>query len=78
MSYLINKYSSKDVIEKRCECCNVKYQTNINRSRCSKSCARTMKNERRKSSESQRPKFKKEKKLHYVTNVFGFTKAAVY
>jgi len=47
MDYLINKYKGRIDLKKAiCECCSVVYETNINRTRCSKGCATIMKNRR--------------------------------
>ncbi len=79
MNYLINKYRNDVFLKtKKCECCGKSYETNINRSRCSKKCANKMKNERRKVNKLINVKHKKETMNRIHTDIFGFVSSSVY
>jgi hypothetical protein len=79
MNYIINKYKGNiDLKKSKCECCGIEYETNINRTRCSKKCADTMKKRRYKSNSLSRVKYNKETMVRTIVDVFGFAKRAVY
>jgi len=79
MKYLINKYKGNiDFKKSKCECCGVEYETNINRTRCSKKCAKTMKIKRYKDNILFRVKYDKEMMVRTSVDIFGFVKRAVY
>lgn len=79
MDYLINKYKGNvDLKKSTCECCGKEYETNINRTRCSKKCAYIMKKRRYKSNALFRVKYDKETMVRTTVDIFGFVKRAVY
>lgn len=79
MDYLINKYKNDVFLKtKECECCGKTYETNINRTRCSRKCANKMKNERKKVNRLTKVKYKKETMNHIKKDVFGFVSSSVY
>ena len=79
MDYLINKYKGNiDLKKATCKCCGVDYETNINRTRCSKKCADTMKKRRYKDNSLFRVKYEKETMIRTTVDIFGFVKRAVY
>lgn len=71
VNYLISNYSGESV-EKICSCCDKKYLTNINRTRCSQKCATKMKNNRYKQNSILNPKYEKERFPIIRTDVFGY------
>ena len=79
MDYLINKYKGNiDIKKSTCECCGNEYETNINRTRCSKKCANTMKNRRYKSNALFSVKYDKETMVRTTVDIFGYVRRAVY
>lgn len=79
MDYLINKYKGDaDLKVAKCECCSNTYKTNINRTRCSKKCAKIMKFRRAKVNAITNVKKQKETLNHINKDVFGFISSAVY
>ena len=77
-SYLINNYKGNiDLKKSHCECCGFEYVTNINRTRCSKSCSNIMKHRRNKVNAVLRVKYEKETMDMTVVDIFGFVKSAV-
>jgi len=79
MSYLINEYKGNiDLKKLNCECCGKEYETNINRTRCSKKCADTMKKRRYKSNALFRVKYDKETMVRTTVDIFGFVRRAIY
>jgi len=79
MDYLLNQYKGNiDLKMSICECCGKEYETNINRTRCSKKCAVTMKNRRYKSNAMFRVKYDKETMVRTSVDIFGYVRRAVY
>ena len=79
MDYLINEYKGNaDLKKSNCECCDKQYETNINRTRCSKKCANTMKKRRYKSNTPYRVKYKKETMVRTTVGIFGYIKRTIY
>ena len=77
--YLINKYKGNtDLKKSKCECCGTEYETNINRTRCSKKCAVKMKKTRHKANAPFRIKYGKETMVRTTFDCFGFVNRAIY
>ena len=78
-NYLINSYKGNiDLKKSNCECCGIEYETNINRTRCSKKCSSIMKNRRYKSNSIFRVKYDKEIMVRTNVNIFGFVSRSVF
>ena len=78
-SYLINNFKGDiDLKKSHCECCGFEYETNINRTRCSKSCSNIMKHSRNKANAVIRVKYEKETMAMTVVDIFGFAKRAIF
>lgn len=78
MDYLIQKYGNTLPKKAMCECCGKEFETNINRLRCSKSCANIMKHRRKKDNHSFSVKYEKETTVKTTVDVFGFINRAIY
>ena len=79
MNYLINKHKSEvNLKTAKCECCSTTYKTNINRTRCSKKCAKIMSFRRAKVNAITNVKKQKETMNHINKDAFGFISSAVY
>ena len=77
MDYLISKYGTLPK-KAMCECCGKEFETNLNRVRCSKSCANIMKHRRNKSNACIRVKYEKETTVKTTVGIFGFIKRAIF